>query len=686
MIRTFNWLGQMRVDVPHLRAVESSVVATFDVLAGKLMAGSRAQVVKGFEVIGSSGMASALQISVAGAVLLHPMASENGSVFSVPPTRANEILSAANSRVRGNFTPSQVNYVGVDLLRSADSSTSDLVQFLDSVQEQETPKTVPLGRTLDYVIVISTVDFAITPNIAPIAKITTDGANGVVSVQDARDMLFRLSRGGSVPSETYAYPWPGGRTGTSFTVGDKSIDSLKSFAEAVTTRLWELGGGSHWYSPTADRNVKLVRSGSTFSNGDYFEWDGNTGNLHWKGLRMVFDNSDSPSVWYNDITDVTVDTANLTDLPSGYCIYVDLDRTSNATLTAVKAEIQTLGAPTVPGTRHILAWNNNGTIFTRDAAWPVGVSFLPATKTSNGVVTLNEDPLDALQPVVATVNSNDTVVGAGVQRGATLGAGAVSVGGGTNDSSVSISKAGAATTVYDALNVNSGDITAVSGNIVANSGDITADSGNIVATSGDITADSGDIVATAGDIVATAGNITATAGDIVATAGNITATAGDIAAINGTIEASQNVASLNGSVVAGGDPSSDGGRLKGKQIVTSTGAAPTIADASAAIGVGYANLTVDANSTDACGEISFDTGTGAGAGALVVVTLNKPYTNRPYVVISPANDEAASGCLYVFGSTASGGSGGKATFTVGGTASVVDSTTYTLTYHVIGTE
>lgn len=472
MIRTFNWLGQMRVDVPHLRAVESSVVATFDVLAGKLMAGSRAQVVKGFEVIGSSGMASALQISVAGAVLLHPMASENGSVFSVPPTRANEILSAANSRVRGNFTPSQVNYVGVDLLRSADSSTSDLVQFLDSVQEQETPKTVPLGRTLDYVIVISTVDFAITPNIAPIAKITTDGANGVVSVQDARDMLFRLSRGGSVPSETYAYPWPGGRTGTSFTVGDKSIDSLKSFAEAVTTRLWELGGGSHWYSPTADRNVKLVRSGSKFSNGDYFEWDGNTGNLHWKGLRMVFDNSDSPSVWYNDITDVTVDTANLTDLPSGYCIYVDLDRTSNATLTAVKAEIQTLGAPTVPGTRHILAWNNNGTIFTRDAAWPVGVSFLPATKTSNGVVTLNEDPLDALQPVVATVNSNDTVVGAGVQRGATLGLGVLSIGAGAFDSSINIGQFGVNTHVYGTLKTDT--INKISANYITSNTGIVA--------------------------------------------------------------------------------------------------------------------------------------------------------------------------------------------------------------------
>ncbi len=38
ILRQQNWLGQQRVDAPHLRSLESSAAADFDVLAG-LIAG-----------------------------------------------------------------------------------------------------------------------------------------------------------------------------------------------------------------------------------------------------------------------------------------------------------------------------------------------------------------------------------------------------------------------------------------------------------------------------------------------------------------------------------------------------------------------------------------------------------------------------------------------------------------------
>ena len=47
--RQSNWLGQQRVDVPHLRAMESSVASDFDVLAG-IISGQDSYVIKGFQI------------------------------------------------------------------------------------------------------------------------------------------------------------------------------------------------------------------------------------------------------------------------------------------------------------------------------------------------------------------------------------------------------------------------------------------------------------------------------------------------------------------------------------------------------------------------------------------------------------------------------------------------------------
>ena len=415
MNRLFNWQGEMRIDTPHLRAQESSIVANFDLLAGGIMAEGAPYVVSGFKLVGTVALqAEALQLTTAGGILLHSTASEFGTLFSVPTDRAPEILFN-NARVRGSFTANSVNYIGIDLVRAPDSTTSDLTQFLDLTTNTETPKTIPLGRTLDYVVVISTNNFTATPNICPIAKVTTSASNVVLVIEDARYKFFRLGTGGSAPDIYHAYNWPALRSeplsGSSFTDGDKGIDSQKSWMDAIMTRLWELGGGEHWYSPTADRNVKMVRTGAAFTNGEYFEWV--AGNLHWQGLSFVFDNSTG---YINTVTDQTIDAGNLTDLLDGECIYVDIDRTTNATLQPFKVAYQLLGTPTVPGSRQIIAWRIGASIFTRDGAWPVGSSFNVATPAALGVVKLNVTSPTPLAPVVPIVNAGGVVVGEGLTR------------------------------------------------------------------------------------------------------------------------------------------------------------------------------------------------------------------------------------------------------------------------------
>ena len=403
--------GQQRVDVPHLRQLESGVIADFDILAGTILGGRKALVVDGFEfaIPGAVGAkASALQLVVASSLLCHYNATEPGSIFQVPADRAVEILSAGNARLTGSFIPGTTNYVGIDLVRAADATTADTVSFLDAdTLIDQAQAGIPLRETLDYRIVVSAIDFDATPALAPVAKVVTDAANNVSSITDARNLMFRLASGGSVPDQQYAYPWPEGRLENStekFQGGDRALGSLRVWCEAVMTRLWEIAGGERWFSAVSDRNVKMSRSASgVFANGEFFEWDGT--NLHWKNLRFIFPNSTG---YYNDIADQLTDSTGLTNLADGECIYVDLDFSQNLTgasaLVLVKAVVTSLGSPTIPGSRYVVAWRNGSSVYVRDNYFPVGSVQTVATASSVGVVRLTRHALVPASPAVTSTS------------------------------------------------------------------------------------------------------------------------------------------------------------------------------------------------------------------------------------------------------------------------------------------
>ena len=409
VLRQFNALGQIRVDVPHIRSIESSIAADFDVVVGRGLAGVKPLILRGFTLsnIGVGVAASAIQMSTADGIAYNLNSSESGSFLWIPSDRPLEVLATTNSRVIGSFTANSVNFVGIDFLRSSDASTADLAQFINADTLTESGKTIPLGRTLDYKIYISTSPFSSTPNIVPIAKVTTDIDNKIAIVQDARPMMFRLGSGGDFPNYQSSYSYPFGRQETltldKFTGGDKNILSNKDWMDAVMTRIWEIGGGENWYSPTADRNVRLVREPTdVFTAGDNFEVVSN--NLHWRGLSIVFDNANTTGVYYNAISDQLTDSAGLTNLAVGECIYVDIDRSQNATLVPQKALLQSLGSPVVPGTRFVIAWRTSNTgsfdIYTRDYPYYVGITYQVATPTSTGSVKLSRAASTPSAPIV----------------------------------------------------------------------------------------------------------------------------------------------------------------------------------------------------------------------------------------------------------------------------------------------
>lgn len=406
--RQFNFLGQQRIEVPHLRSMESAVAADFDDLAGKAMAGQTPLVLKGFELVTATALASpasSLQMIVAGAVMLHPTATEAGTVFAVSDEEAAQTLSAAvNGRVSGAFAASSTNYVLIDLVRTVDSSTADLMQFLEALTFTEQPRTVPLARVLDFRIVITTVEPSALPHLCPVAKVVTDAGNAVSAITDIRPMMFRLASGGAGANIESSFGWSGGRqegttSATAFDGGDKVIGSLKQWQDAVMTRLWELGGGDRWYSASSDREVKLVYGQPVLGNGDNFQWTLGTDTVEWTSLQLAFCNSPAT---YNTITNGTE------TLLDGECLYVDVDRsTEGDVLTMQRGVRANLGAPSIPGSRVVIAWRRGSEVFFKDKQYEAGRSFVGvASPSATGTVKLRYAAGNPADPIVNPVGFN----------------------------------------------------------------------------------------------------------------------------------------------------------------------------------------------------------------------------------------------------------------------------------------
>jgi hypothetical protein len=300
--RSFNFLNQMRVDAPHMRSIESAIRSDFDELFVSLIYGEdQSYVIRGFELemagsIGSS--ANSLQMIVADSSILHGNSTEAGTFFQVPSGTANESLSSVtNTKVEGAFTPSALNYIGIEYTRQVDDSTTSQVYLWNPTTKTEITKTLPLAETLDYKIVITSSVFA--SNILPIAIVETDSSNNVLKIQDRRPMLFRLGTAGSAtPDPFYEYGWSNHSEGRSenfwessnstvspFRGGDKQIFTFKENDEALKTEIKQMKGTSYWYTQVAAGSLTSLRYdlGNTFMSGrgSVTHDNGNAGQVNW---------------------------------------------------------------------------------------------------------------------------------------------------------------------------------------------------------------------------------------------------------------------------------------------------------------------------------------------------------------------------------------------------------------------
>jgi len=372
--RSENWLNQQRVDVPHIRSIESAVRNDFDDLSKSLLIGENSSyIIRGFKInmtgaINSS--ANSLQMIVANSAILHGTSNESGTFFEIPSSEPNQTLNSnVNTNVSGSFTPSAINYVGFEFQRSIDNSTASQVFFWNPASKIEFSKNIPLSETLNYQLVITSSVWS--SNVVPIAIIETDASNNVISVEDRRSMLFRLGTAGSAtPNPFYVYPWNHDAEGrvenfwkstssssSPFNGGDKQLLQFKEWADAMMSRFVEIIGGPYWYSLNSAGSLLKIKGDldrlQMTGNGEFIHSSVTPGLINWTsdiylnfiGSRLSYriDSNDVPG------TDLT-----LVDNEVAYINIVrGVDITPNLIFTNGSTGVTSVGS--VPWTTDLIA-------------------------------------------------------------------------------------------------------------------------------------------------------------------------------------------------------------------------------------------------------------------------------------------------------------------------------------------
>lgn len=271
----------MRVDWPHVRSIESAISFDFDsVLRGMVTGLDKPFLIRGFEIRipNAAVSANSLQIEVSDSVILHSTAGESGTIFTIPNGTAAEALNSSNPKVVGAFQWGVPNYVGLELIRVTDPDSADQTAGWSEAQKTEFQRTVPIGVILDYRYVITTSGFSTN---LPLYAIGVSSTGATEYIQNSKDNLFRLGKGGTVPDPYSSFNFGAisneqdalsprrewinenpdvnsnpmvvlpGDNPAAFRLGDSSIRSLKDWMDAVMTRFKEVTGSAYWYTDSS---------------------------------------------------------------------------------------------------------------------------------------------------------------------------------------------------------------------------------------------------------------------------------------------------------------------------------------------------------------------------------------------------------------------------------------------------
>lgn len=335
-----------RLDLPDLLSIDSFTAADFKYLIQSFIGSDKPFILKGFDIIqpqDSIGTES-ISIQVADSVAYYPDAGAGSFYYGLPEGSTG--TEALVPELRKNAT----NFVYLTF--STFDSARDSRAFWDPDQNGgdggEFSQDVNTESVLSVEVNVSVSTFP--ENVIPIAKVTV-GPSVIESIQDCRDLMFRLGTGGvdpdpfnsfdfrDDPSSAYSRTEPASTMTSSldpnpFQGGDKNLFTLKEWMDVVMTRIKQMSGDTYWYAqegsagsgPNISDTWHDALGSSMISKGTFFHDE-------LVGGRIVWDES----ICYRNLTDprcliIRPSTIDITG--DNYVAYIKLIRDEDINTTA----------------------------------------------------------------------------------------------------------------------------------------------------------------------------------------------------------------------------------------------------------------------------------------------------------------------------------------------------------------
>lgn len=290
-----------RLDLPDFLSVDSYTQGDFKYLMKSFVGDDKPYILKGFDVINPNNAIGTQNISirVADSIVYYPGSSAGPYFHGL--SEGNLLSAPLVPELRKNAT----NYVYLTL--TTVDAAKDTRAFWDPDKEAgnggEFTQDVNTQTVLTAEVNVSVSSFP--ENTIPVCKVVV-GTNFITSIQDARDMMFRLGSGGLNPNPLNRYSWREEPNSTysrkepnttmssaldanPFQGGDKNIESLKEWMDAIMSKLAELGGTTYWYESTSVFNlINLFKDALATS-------------IKSKGTWAASENTPGLLVWTEDI-------------------------------------------------------------------------------------------------------------------------------------------------------------------------------------------------------------------------------------------------------------------------------------------------------------------------------------------------------------------------------------------------
>lgn len=301
-----------RLDLPDVLAIDSYTQGDFKYLLKSFVGNTKPYILKGFDVIDPQSAMGTQNISirVAESVTYYPGSLAGPFFFGLE--EGNIQAAPLVPELRKNST----NFVYLTL--STTEVAKDTRAFWDPDANNgnggEFTQDVNTQTLLSVSVNVSVSSFP--ENTVPVCKVVV-GSNFIESIEDARDMMFRLGTGGLAPdplskyafreSPTAAYARK--ETNTKITTaldpnpffgGDKNIQSLKEWMDVVMTKLTELGGTTYWYEDTSTYSLvnifKDTLGSSIKSKGTWSASDVTPGIVSWSEDMTIQSTTDKRDI------------------------------------------------------------------------------------------------------------------------------------------------------------------------------------------------------------------------------------------------------------------------------------------------------------------------------------------------------------------------------------------------------